>query len=286
MPRLALATCAALPELDADSALVLPELTALGVAAEVLVWDRPDVEWDAYDLVAVRSVWDYTGRREEFLAWARAVPRLVNPYRVLAWNTSKTYLHDLAQAGVPVVPTVIAAPGEAYDLPPGADEVVVKPAVSAGAQDTARVPAGQAGPLVAALHRRGRTAVVQPYQRAVDDAGETAVVWFDGALSHSARKAPLLVPGVPPPDAYDDDADDEVVSARTATDEEVAGAAAALAVVPGSGGTLPYARVDLVPGDDGRPRVLEVEVTEPTLFLRQAPGSAARFAAALARRLG
>ena len=280
MPRLALATCAALPDLDADSALVLPELAALGVAAEVVVWDRSDVDWDSYDLVVVRSVWDYTGRREEFLAWARAVPRLVNPYDVLGWNTSKAYLRDLAAAGVPVVPTVVAAPGEAYDLP-ARGEVVVKPAVSAGARDTARVPAGRAGPLVAALHRQGRTAVVQPYQSGVDEAGETAVVWFDGTLSHSARKAPLLVPGAPPPDA-----DDEVMSARTATDEEVRVAAAALAVVPGSGGDLPYARVDLVPGDDGRPRVLEVEVTEPSLFLQQAPGSAARFAAALARRLG
>ena len=105
MPRLALATCAALPALDPDSATLLGPLEALDVHVTVAAWDDPAVDWAAFDLVVVRSTWDYTLDRTAFLAWAAAVPRLLNPLPVLTWNTDKHYLRDLAAAGVPVVPT-------------------------------------------------------------------------------------------------------------------------------------------------------------------------------------
>ncbi len=103
-PRIALVTSAELPELDADTRRLLGPLAARGVAAEPVVWDDPTVDWAAFDLAVVRSCWGYVPRRAEFLAWARSVPRLVNPPDVLAWNTDKRYLQDLAGAGVPVVP--------------------------------------------------------------------------------------------------------------------------------------------------------------------------------------
>ena len=277
--RVALATSAELPGLADDDGLLLAELLAAGLRAEPAVWDDPAVDWGAYDLVVVRSTWDYTLRRDEFLAWAAGVPRLANPAPVLAWNTDKTYLRDLQDAGVPVVPTTFLAPGEAYDPPPG--PLVVKPAVSAGARDTQRYEDGRAGAdLVARLHAQGRTAMVQPYLDGVDRHGETAVVVVDGAVSHGARKAPLLLPGAPDPD--DDLA---TVTPREPSVAEVAVAHAALAAVPHPGPLL-YARVDLVPGPTGEPTVLELELTEPSLFLRSGPGAAGRLARAVLRRLG
>ena len=279
MPRVALATAATWPDLDADSALLVPALAALGVDAEPAVWDDPAVDWSTYDLVVVRSTWDYVPQREAFLAWARRVPRLHNPADVLAWNTDKTYLRDLVAAGVPVVPTTFVAPGEAYEPPPGV--VVVKPTVSAGAQDTERhEDARGAAPLVARLHAQGRTAMVQPYLDGIDVAGETAVLLFDGEPSHGARKDALLVG--PPVDLEDDLA---MMSAREPSRAELEVALAAVAAVPGQQRLL-YARVDLVPGPDGTPVVMELELTEPSLFLRFAPGSARRCARAVAARLG
>jgi len=280
--RVALATCSTRPQLDGDSARLLPALAGVGVSAEPAVWDDPAVDWAAYDLVVVRSTWDYTLRREEFLAWAAGVPRLLNPAPVLAWNTDKRYLRDLEGAGVPVVPTTYVAPGETYVPPPG--EVVVKPTVSAGARDTERYADARDGAaLVARLHAQDRTAMVQPYVEGVDADGETAVLVFDGELSHGARKAPLLAGG-PDVDPHDDE-DRAIMSAREPSPQQVAVARAALAAVPQEGPLL-YARVDLVPGPDGQPVVIELELTEPSLFLRLSPGAAARFARAVARRLG
>ena len=265
---------AAMPSLHVDDHPLLPALAARGIDAEPVVWSAP-ADWDAYDLVVVRSCWDYTTRREEFLAWAASVPRLANSAAVLAWNTDKRYLAMLASAGVPVVPTTFVAPGEPYEVP--AHEHVVKPTVSAGARDTARFAAGESSLAHAqALLSAGRDVMVQPYATAVDTDGETAVVTFDGAHSHAAGKAAVLARGAGHPD-------DVEITARTATGAERALADRVLALVPG--GPLLYARVDLVPGQDGGPLLMELELTEPCLFLATSAGAAGRFADAVAARV-
>jgi hypothetical protein len=273
--RVALATCSWLPDLHEDCALLPPALRALGVETDVAVWDDPDVDWAAYDLVVVRSTWDYVPRRADYLAWAASVPRLANSAAVLAWNTDKTYLRDLVAAGIPVIPTAFVAPGEPYEA---VGDVVVKPSVSYGALDTERfTDAADAAPLVARLHAEGRIAMVQPYVAGIDEAGETAVVVIEGEISHAARKKPLLS-GEP---ASMDDPD--LLSPREASAAERELALRVVAAVPEP---LLYARVDLVPGPDGAPLLIELEATEPSLMLRQAPGSADRLARAVRARLG
>lgn len=278
-PVVALATCREVAELDEDDRPLLPALRERGIVAVPAVWDDPGVDWDRFALVVLRSTWDYPPRVGEFLRWAASVPRLANPAPVVAWNVDKRYLADLRAAGVPVVPTAFVPPGNA---PPSTDgEVVVKPAVSAGARDTARLrdPAAIAD-LVARIHASGRTAMVQPYLDTVDADGETAVVFVGGRASHAARKGPLLRAGAGPVEGL---YAEESMSARTAGAAEVAVAAAALAVVPADDEPLLYARVDLLPGPGG-PVVLEVEVTEPSLFLGLG-GAVEAFADAVARRL-
>ena len=131
--RLALATCDWLPDLDPDDA---PLRAALGEVAEPAVWSDPDVDWSAYDVVLIRSIWDYFERHDEFLAWLDrlAVPTW-NPIDTLRWNSEKTYLRELAEAGVPTVPTVWVGRGEEIDIEvvlkhQGWTEAVIKPAAA------------------------------------------------------------------------------------------------------------------------------------------------------------
>ena len=108
--RLALVTCATLPDLDPDDRLLLEPLHGLGVEVTAAIWDDPTVDWAGFDLAVIRSTWDYPARRDVFLDWTRRVPRLANPADVIVWNTDKRYLADLAAAGIPIVPTTLARP--------------------------------------------------------------------------------------------------------------------------------------------------------------------------------
>lgn len=257
-------------------------LAAGNVLAEPVRWDDPAVDWDGYDLVVIRSTWDYPPRRADFVAWTQRVPRLLNAAGIVAWNTDKGYLAELASAGIPVVPTVFLTPGGSVDLPT-AGKYVVKPAVGAGGKDTARYAAGgdvAAAELhVAGLHRTGRTAMIQPYLSGVDTHGETGLVFLGGTYSHSIRKEPLLAAGAAEVEGL---YREETVSARAPDPAELALAEQALQVVPGGPAQLLYARVDLLPGPAGTPVLIELELTEPSLFLCCAPGAAERFAAAIA----
>lgn len=194
-PRVALATYRALPHLDSDGQRILSGLRARGLDAEACVWDDPDVGWADFDRVLLRSVWDYHHRWEEFAGWLTQVPRLINSRSVVAWNADKRYLQDLADTGVAVVPTIYLSPGAEPDLSRlgQLDDVVVKPAISASAQDTYRCTTASAAE--AAIQRvtgSGRTALVQPYLTGVDTLGEISMVFLAGSFSHAFRRAPRL----------------------------------------------------------------------------------------------
>ena len=216
----------------------------------------------------------------EFLDWADLVPRLRNPAAVLRWNVDKRYLRDLEQAGCPVVPTVWD-PASAGDLP-DAQEWVVKPAVSAGSRDTARWTDPQdVLRHVAALVEAGRTAMVQPYVAAVDAAVETALLHLGTAFSHAVRKGPLLRRGE---GVRQDRAGRGDLAPTAPRPDQLDVARAALAVVAERFAAEPallYARVDVVDGPDGTPLLLELELTEPSLFLPQGEGAAGRLAEAV-----
>lgn len=289
LPRVALATCRALPSGDEDGGLLLTACAAAGLDAEWRVWDDAAVDWSSYDLVVIRSTWDYVPRRDDFAAWAASVPRLANPADVVRWNTDKRYLRELAAAGIPVVPTRWLDPGgpaPSADAQPGGEwpEIVVKPAVSAGSRDTARYGPGdgdRARAHAQELLGAGRRVLVQPYLAAVDEVGETAVVHVGGAYSHCVGKTALLVPGAAA--AVEEMWRPERIERREPAAAERELAERALAAVPGGPERLLYARVDLLPGPDGAPLVVEIELTEPSLFLTVVPEAADGLAAAVRR---
>lgn len=280
--RIAIATAAAVPKLDEDGPALIAALATRGHTAEPAIWTDPDVDWATFDLVLIRSTWDYAPRHAEFIAWVErvdAVTEILNPPAVVRWNTDKRYLATLGSA--PVVPTAFIAPGEPFTAPDG--EYVVKPTVSAGSRDTGRFigadPAASA--LAQAIHESGRTVMVQPYQSAVDTAGETALLFFAGQFGHAIRKGPML--------ALDEGLEQglfraEQIEARVPSAEERAVAEQVLTAMPFDPATLPYARVDLVPSATG-PLLLELELTEPSVFLTYANGAADRLADAVASTL-
>ncbi len=291
--RIALATAAEFPDLDEDGSLLLGALARQGLDAEPAVWTDEGVAWSSYDAVVVRSTWDYFHRRAEFVEWAdrvATVTRLANSAEVLRWNTDKTYLRELAEAGLPVVETTWLEPGDAFVVP-AQGEYVVKPAVSAGSNDTNRYVAGTHDAMATEHASRllgdGRTVMVQPYMRAVDTAGETALLFFAGTYSHAIRKAALLEPAMASLEAaYRPEAITarEPSAAERDTAERVLDTVTALRRWPREEFT--YARVDLVPGEGSEPVLIELELAEPSMFLKDGTGAADRFAVAIAGLVG
>ncbi|MEV7396929.1 hypothetical protein [Aeromicrobium sp. NPDC092404] len=271
-------------DLDADLPLLVDAATRRGIDAEITVWDDPGVDWTSYEAVVVRSCWDYIARRDEFLAWAAAVPRLHNSHEVIAWNTDKTYLQQLEAAGVPIIET-------RWNLADGEDlgdhaEWVVKPTVSAGSRDTARwTSPADVYAHSTALVSAGRASMTQPYISSVDDEGETAMLFFGGEFSHAIRKGQLLYQG----EGIRQDRDSrESIEPRQPDDAQLTVSAAALAAASEILGLdeLPtYARVDLVTADDGAPVLIELELAEPSLFLPHSADGADRLVAAVAARI-
>lgn len=294
----------ALP-LDEDLPPLIEALARRGVRVSTPCWDDATVDWSSFDVALLRSTWNYAERIDEFRAWARDCAQrtlLLNPPAVVDWNTDKHYLLHLHRAGVPVVPTRFVEPaddagrslqeflaggpdalsaGRAVEF----DQFVVKPSIGAGSRDAARYRRGEVARALEHLSRlvatEGRSAMLQPYLAAVDESGETALVYFGGQASHAFRKGPLLrldaglVAGL---FAQED------IRAREPAADERAVAAAAHAAIPFE---VPlYARFDMIRDERGAPVILELEMTEPSVYMAHAPGSADRFAEAVLARVG
>jgi glutathione synthase/RimK-type ligase-like ATP-grasp enzyme len=291
-PRaVAIATCAALPEGDEDAPLLATALASHSFEVEWCVWTDPAVDWTRFDLTLIRSTWDYTADRTAFVRWAESTPRLHNPPAVLAWNSDKSYLRDLAARLIPTVPTTWIEPGEALLVPTG--EYVLKPTVGAGSKGAGRFDASETGNAdrarehLRSLHDAGRTVMVQPYLADVDTAGEAALVYLGGEFSHAITKQAML--GREDVNALEAGYSrslyvEERISPRIASDAERAVGARVIDEIRARFGELVYARVDLLPTPDG-PVVIEVELTEPSLFLSHDPASADRLAAVVMARL-
>ena len=229
--------------------------------------------------------WGYHGRQPEWFAKLDALEaagvNMVNPPAVLRWNSTKTYLVELAAKGAPVVPThapdtltqeAVQAAFDAF----GVDEVVVKPQVSAGSHETIRVK--RAGSQGGSLEGGPTTpALIQPFLPAVGEEGELSLFYFDGRFSHAVTKVAV-------------EGDFRVQPQFGGRISEIAPEPEALRaaemVLEAAGQTLTYARVDLIRGLDHTPQLMELEVIEPDLFLEHAHDGGAAFAAAVARAIG
>jgi len=266
-----------------------------GVDLDYRVWWDPDVPWEDYELVVIRSTWDYVERLDEFRRWLRRVGGsglLRNPGPVVEWNLDKRYLLELQAVGLPVIATQIVTNDVEISTALGSvgGEVVVKPVVSAGSRDTGRFDGDdpRARALAEKILDRGMAAMVQPCVASVATTGEIGAVLFNGTISHAFRKNAILALG----GGYRDGAYVEEVSSQSLTGEqqrlvEETSDAVARVVSERYGVVSPllYARVDLVTLDDGRDVVLEVELAEPTFFLSVDSQAAGRFVHAVMKQV-
>lgn len=273
MPKIAIATCAKLPEPDLDQDLLVQRLEAAGATVRMLAWDGP-VAPDADEVVVVRSTWNYFDDVEAFLAWVDRVPRLLNPAAIVRENVRKTYLRDLAGRGIPILPTAWETDDvEATMRERGWDRVVIKPVVSGGSFATRRFSRDECTAAQAFVAETGRAMMIQRWAPAVETSGERAVVWIDGQVSHAVRKSPRFAE------------QDEAVATVPIADDERAFAERVLAMLGPRVKELLYARVDMI-RDDGELRLMEMELVEPSLFLKQHPPALERFANAILRAIG
>jgi glutathione synthase/RimK-type ligase-like ATP-grasp enzyme len=290
--RVALVTCRDLPDLDADDRPLKAALEARGVEVTLPLWDGPRAAFspDACDLVVIRNPWDYTTRLTDFLAFVddvAATNRLENPAAVVHDNTNKLYLRRLADAGVPTVPTAWLVRSAPWDLPTfadvrsmvgrGAGGYVVKPVVGAGSRDTVMLKADddEAGDAFLRRVLPREDLMAQPFLPRIAD-GEVSLIFLDGAFSHAVIKKPKAGDFRSQPEFG------SVVTAHVPTAREREIADAALAALTAS--RLLFARVDLVTGLDDAPVVIEVELTEPSLYLGWSAGAADRLADAIVAR--
>ncbi len=272
--RVRIATCRTLPEPDPDSVPLTEALTRRGVDFEVVAWDDPSASWDAPGATVVRSTWNYAQDVAAYRRWidrVAAAGPVFNPREVIVDNLHKRYLLALAARGVPVVETTLVEPGATCDLAQFPTRIVIKPEVGAGSLGARVFEPGDGAALVhlAALTSRG-AALVQPYVASVDTYGERSLIWIDDGLSHAIRKSPRFA------------GQSEMVSGPyPIADDERTVALAALAPY----GELLYARVDLARDAKDQPRIMELELVEPSLFFSRLLGAADRFVAGLVRRL-
>lgn len=277
-------------DLDHDTAPLVAALRARDVAAEATVWHAPDVDWAAYDLLVLRSPWDYPDRLEEFLAWlahAEAVTRVLNPPALVRWNLDKRYLAELEAQGVAVVPTAYRTSLDDVraDLAAARGRVVLKPTMSAGARDTGLFDADDPGApaLAERVLARGGVVMVQPEVAELSQGREKALYVVDGRLTHAIAKGALLAPGggliggvyAENPQRVD------VTDAEAAFARRVV---AAVDDVTGLGVPL-YARIDTVESAEHGLVLLEAELFEPALNLHVVPEAADVVADAVVARL-
>ena len=296
-PHIALVTSAGHPDLDDESQPLAEALASQGASPQIVHWDNPQVDWSQFDLAVVLAAWDHTDRLDEFLAWTKQVPRLVNPPNVLRWNIDKHYLQPLAEHGLPVIETTWLEPNREWqkrDLHnrfPAREEFVIKPAISAGTMDTGRYTSTDADSRRYAIEHAkrllddGRSVMVQRYIPEIDSNGEISLIFLHGTFSHAVRKDPMLTPDdLDLADTYQPVQLSPHVAAAAEIDAGQQVLAFARARIPGrntNSRPLLYARVDIVTRDNGQWLLMELELIDANLYTRQAPGSVERFAQAV-----
>lgn len=282
---IALATAQLARGLDHDLDILSEALDAIGQPWQIVDWDDASVDWSAFSIVVLRSTWDYYKRMDEFTRWINAtaqVTQLYNPAEIVHWNLDKQYLAQLIAAGIPVMSTMfINAVGD-IDEQQLQHDIIVKPTVSAGSNNTAR---HRSEPTSARQHiekvlASGTSVLLQPYQPSIDVNGETSLVYLGGLFSHAFRKGPIFR-GTE--QTHNGAFIDEEISAHTATSAELVLGNQVLAFLAQRFTDQHlYARIDMVTNESGVPEIMEIELTEPSLYLHLDAEAPIRAASVLA----
>jgi glutathione synthase/RimK-type ligase-like ATP-grasp enzyme len=281
--RLAVATSVIVPGIHPDDNHLTASLRRLGIEPTACIWNDPRVDWAAFDAVLIRSTWDYFKHYPAFRQWLDQLPiPTINNKDLLRWNSDKSYLLDLAEQGVDIIPTLITPAKKLQQtlatMP--AREVVIKPTISGTAWHTARGVVGETefNRVIAQLPLEFDY-LVQPYVPEVVSDGEWSLLFFDGEYSHAVIKQPAM-------GDYRVQSDFGGTANPIEPDASlIASAKRALVAAAAIGhADIAYARVDGVISR-GSFLLMELEMIEPFLHLKACPEAAERFASNLWKRL-
>jgi glutathione synthase/RimK-type ligase-like ATP-grasp enzyme len=264
--------------------LTYAPLASLGWTVTEVPWKNPDVRWADFDVVVIRSPWDYFKQPQAFLRVLehidRSSARLANPLEIVSWNLDKRYLQELEELGIPIVPTRWLAKLQPADLDAAFEqfatqEIVVKPTIGAGAENTfwLRRNNNSCEATRQALQVfQSRPLMVQPFLHAILERGEYSLFYFGGQFSHCVRKMPK------PGDFRVQEEHGGIIRIWPA---DAALLAAGKRVLDAIDAELLYARVDFVHLSTEELAVIEIELIEPSLYFAYDEQSPVRFAAAL-----
>lgn len=298
-PRVTLVTSAEMPTLYRGEEGLLDALADRGCDPQIKVWNDPEVDWSEAGMVVVRSVSDYPLHREEFLAWSKTVPRILNHPDVLEWNTHKTYLRSLAKRGLPTIPTQWLEPEQhlskhqIHTRFPVAGDFIVKPAVSSGVRDIGRYTTADIEQRQLAISQvqhlldEGRTVMLQRYVEEVETHGEISLVFFNGLVSHAVEKRAILHPAsVTDPTMHEAVIMADPVSAQAwQWGEQIRQILHSyVRERMGRDEQFLFNRVDIVPDGKGSFLVMEVSLVDADLYLGATPDALGNFADAIAVR--
>ena len=267
-----------------DQMLIEP-LAKKGWKAEEISWRKSGVEWDEFDVVVVRSTWDYQQAPEDFLARLEEIDNsnavLDNSLRLIKWNIDKLYLQDLESREVPIVPTLwfeefdykgVLKAFEHFEV----ETLVIKPTISANADDTFKLSVHDLAQKKHSLNSlfRKRSLMVQPFMTSIIEEGEYSLFYFNGDYSHAILKVPKKQ-------------DFRVQEEHGGQLHSVNPDSDLIALAEKTMGALPelplYARLDFVRTEEGYV-VMEIELIEPSLYFNMDEQSPEVFAEAFVSR--
>jgi glutathione synthase/RimK-type ligase-like ATP-grasp enzyme len=285
---IALATTKLARGLDHDLEMLTGALDEIGEPWSIVDWDDTTIDWSAFSIVVLRSTWDYYKRLDEFTAWLEAtsqVTRVLNSKEIVRWNIDKQYLADLIDANIPVMETTFVNAPSDIDEALLQHDIIVKPSISAGSNNTARHRNNSvaAREHIHSILASGTSVLVQPYQSSIDENGETSLVYLDGKYSHAFRKGAIFATTE---QTHNGMFINEVITANKASQAELVLGDRVLALLAQRFTDSPlYARIDMVTNANGVPEIMEIELTEPSLYLHldaEAPIRAAKVLASAA----
>lgn len=278
MKRCAFLSMDSLEDFFSSDTMLFEPLKNVGWLVEEVSWRKTDVDWNVYDVVVIRSTWDYQDDAEGFMACLQRIEassaQLQNSLNIVRWNISKKYLKELQNQGINIVPTLwfdsfslpeIQAGFSHFDTP----ELVIKPLVSANADHTYRLTPETLKQQAQKLDTifATREFMVQPFLTGIVDEGEYSLFYFAGQYSHSILKQP----------ESGDFRVQEEHGGRLSTiqpcEEMLTTARHSLAALPED---VLYARIDLV-RHKNEFVVIEIELIEPSLYFNMDPDSPQRF---------
>jgi glutathione synthase/RimK-type ligase-like ATP-grasp enzyme len=270
------------PDPDLDIPFALQAAEQLEIDLVFANWNDKSIAWESFDAAVIRSAWDYVPVRDEFLEFAKNVEtktKLFNSFEVMKWNTNKTYLSILENKGVPIIPTKFAnnidealpAIKWAFEK---ASAVAIKPTVGAGARLAGKaITEDEAIEYVKRILEAKRTVIIQPYISSVDDEGEKAIIVINGEVSHAAKKVPALTKG-----GHGDAAGQLEIT------NEMKDIVKTISSAVSEWNDLLFARVDVVRMGE-KLVLMELELTEPWLFMQFRPEAGVDLFKALKHRI-